>query len=169
MEKGDVLVKIATIAVAALVAAVSAAALADAKEQKQKYVDPNPFASYGPAMVSTAENKLAVNWSKENDAKIAAATDDAVLAGFVADDAAADALLSRIGPAYTSDPLVLTQIAAVTQYVMRPGSWWDWLLFWEPSVTSQRATWVSALERRAAMPGSAYVHTFCEQQLYLCR
>ena len=159
--------KIATIAVAALVAAASAASLADAKEQK--YVDPNPFASYGPAMVSSTENKLAVDWSKENDAKIAAATAEPVLAAFVADDAAADALLSRVGPAYASDPLVLTQVAAVTQYVMRPGSWWDWILFWEPSASSQRATWVSALERRAAMPGDAYVRTFCEQQLYLCR
>jgi len=148
-------------------AAIAAAAAFAAEAPKQ--ADPNPFASYDTAMKSTTENPFAVEWSRQNDAKIAAATSEAALAAFVSDASAADALLARIGAAYSTDPLVMTQIAAVTQYVMRPEPWWSFATFWEPSASSQRATWVAALRRRAAMPGDAYVKTFCEQQLYLCR
>ena len=108
----------------------------------------------------------AVEWQNKNDAAIAAATADDVLAAFVADAAAADALLSKIGSAYDGDPLVLTQIAAVTQWVMRPEP--CWLCFWEPSPAKGREVWNLALARRIAESKDDYIRTFCRQQLDLC-
>ena len=109
----------------------------------------------------------AVEWSKQNDARIAAATADDVLAAFVADAAAADALLARIGPAYEGDPLVLTQIAAVTQWTMRPDPWY--CLFWDGPHAAGRLVWTAALERTIAAAKDEYVRIFCRQQLDLCK
>ena len=135
--------------------------------EEQKYVDPNPFADYGPVMKSTAEHPLAVNWSQANDAAIAAATTDAALAAVVADETSAAALLGKIKPAYASDPLVLTQIAAVTQWVMLPDPWY--CLFWDGEHAAGRKVWVVALESLKATADDGYVKTFCQQQLDLCR
>ena len=153
-----------------LFALVLASAMAFAAETKpaeeQKYVDPNPYAGYGPAMRSTAEQPLAVNWSKKNDAALAAATADEVLAALVADEAAATALLAKVGPAYSSDPIVLTQIAAVTQWVMLPDPWY--CLFWDGPHAAGRAVWKTALAKAIAASKDDYVRTFCRQQLDLC-
>ena len=108
----------------------------------------------------------AVEWQNRNDAAIAAATADDVLAAFVADAASADALLAKIGPAYDGDPLVLTQIAAVTQWVMLPEP--CWLCFWKPSPARGRVVWNLALARKIAESKDDYVRTFCRQQLDLC-
>lgn len=129
--------------------------------------DPNPFADYGSAMKSTTEHPLAVNWSQANDAAIAAATTDAALAAVVADEASAAALLEKIKPAYASDPLVLTQIAAVTQWVMLPDPWY--CLLWDGEHAAGRKVWVAALESKKATAADGYIKTFCQQQLDLCR
>ena len=101
-----------------------------------------------------------VEWQNENDARLKAATAPEVLAKFVASDAAADALLARIGPAYAGDPLVLTQIAGVTQLVMCPTC---------DKAPARRKVWVAALERARDGAKDDYVRTFCRQQLDLCR
>ena len=108
----------------------------------------------------------AVEWQNKNDAAIAAATTEDVLAAFVADAASADALLSKIGSAYNGDPLVLTQIAAVTQWVMLPEP--CWLCFWKPSPAKGRVVWNLALARKIAESKDDYIRTFCRQQLDLC-
>ena len=144
---------------------LAAGAMAFAEEQK--YVDPNPFAGYGPAMQSTKERPLAANWSLENDAAIAAATADPALAAVVADAASAEALLKQVKPAYETCPLVLTQIAAVTQWVMLPDPWY--CLFWDGEHAAGRKVWVAALESLKASASDDYVKTFCQQQLDLCR
>ena len=149
--------------ICAMVLTVGAMAFA----AEQKYVDPNPFAGYGPAMKSTAEHPLAVNWSQQNDAAITAATTDEALAAVVADSASAAALLAKIKPAYATCPLVLTQIAAVTQWVMLPDPWY--CLFWDGEHASGRKVWVAALESLKASTADAYIKTFCQQQLDLCR
>lgn len=149
----------------AVCAAVSALTAVGA--EKPSYTDPNPFASYGPAMTSTEKDPLAVNWSQANDAKIAEATDEDVLAAFVADDAAADALLAQLKPAYATDPLVMVQIAAVTQWVMGPEPFF--LFFWKPSPAAGRAVWVASLQHKVAESPDAYIRTFCQQQLDLCK
>jgi len=100
-----------------------------------------------------------VEWQGAHDAELAAATRQETLAAFVASDAAADALLAKIGNAYKGDPLVLTQIAAVTQLVMHPTC---------PKAPACRARWVAALKRAKAVATDDYVKIFCEQQLWQC-
>ena len=129
--------------------------------------DPNPFADYGAGMQSTEANPLAVNWSKDHDAEIAAATSDDALAAIVESAESADAVLAKIKPAYASDPLLLTQIAAVTQWVMLPDPWY--CLFWDGPHVSGRAVWIGALTRKIATAKDDYVRIFCRQQLELCK
>ena len=129
--------------------------------------DPNPFADYGAGMRSTEENPLAVNWSQAHDAEIAAATADEVLAAIVAGAESADAVLDKVRPAYESDPLLLTQIAAVTQWVMLPDPWY--CLFWNGPHAAGRAVWIEALTRKIATAKDDYVRIFCRQQLDLCK
>ena len=135
--------------------------------EEAKYVDPNPFADYGPAMQSTAEHPLAANWSRQHDAEIAAATTDEALAAQVADEASAAALLAKLKGAYASDPLVLTQIAAVTQWVMLPDPWY--CLFWDGPHAAGRAVWTAALQKTIDGTKDEYVRICCRQQLDLCK
>ena len=119
-----------------------------------------------PDAAKAASAPTAVEWQNKNDAAIAAATEPDVLAAFVADAAAADALLAKIGSAYEGDPIVLTQIAAVTQWVMLPDP--CFLFFWKPSPSAGREVWTAALVRKIAEAKNDYIRTFCRQQLDLC-
>ena len=119
-----------------------------------------------PDAAKASDAPTAVEWQNKNCAAIAAATADGVLAALVADAASADALLSKIGSAYDGDPLVLTQIAAVTQWVMLPDPWY--CLFWDGPHAAGRAVWTDALTRRIAQAKDDYVRMFCRQQLDLC-
>ena len=64
----------------------------------------------------------AVAWQNANDAALEAAMKPQVLAAYVQSAAAADALLAEAKPAYRTDPLVATRIAAVTQPAPCPKS-----------------------------------------------
>ena len=140
-----------------LVAMMAVASCAFAKDQ----YDIRPDAAKGNVAPT------AVEWQNKNDAAIAAATEESVLAALVADAASADALLAKIGTAYDGDPIVLTQIAAVTQWVMLPDP--CFLLFWKPCPSDGRAVWTAALTRKIAASQDGYVRTFCRQQLDLCK
>ena len=122
--------------------------------------EPTAFATYSPAMKHQDGYQMAYEWQQANPDAVREATEVKVLAAFVASDAAADALLGRIGSAYDGDPIVLTQIAAVTQLVMTPGC---------PKAAAARPVWVAALERTKARASETYVRTFCDQQLRLCK
>ena len=139
--------------------ALAAGAVVFAEEAQKDQYDIRPEATSESA-------PTAVDWQNAHDAEIRAATEPDVLAAFVADAAAADALLSKIGPAYDGDPLVLTQIAAVTQWVMMPEP--CWLCFWKPSPAKGRVVWNLALARKIAESKDDYIRTFCRQQLDLC-
>ena len=89
-----------------------------ANDNKKRYVDPNPYAGYGPAMAQKAGDPMAVEWQNANDAAVAAATTPKALASHLWDAKDAEALLARVKGAYESDPLDLTVIGAVSQYVM---------------------------------------------------
>jgi hypothetical protein len=141
---------------ASLVAAVAAVSLAAPKKSAYDIRPSDKDAKYPTAVV----------WSAENDAAIAAATGDDVLAGFVEDDEAASALLAKVRGAYASDPIALTQIAAVSQWVMQSDPFW--LFFWEPSRSDGRKVWVNALVAKAEGDGDGYVKTFCLDQLRWC-
>ena len=121
---------------------------------------PAAFAKYGPAISHHEGYRMAYEWQRENPQAVADATKPEVLASFVASGEAADALLSKIGTSYDGDPLALTQIAAVTQFVMCPKC---------PETPARRKVWVAALERTRAGTDDGYVRTFCDQQLRLCK
>lgn len=120
---------------------------------------PDAYAGYGAATKHHEGYAMAYEWQKKNTDAVVAATRPEVLASFVASDAAADALLAKIGTSYDGDPLVLTQIAAVTQLVMCPKC---------PKAPARRALWVAALKRARASTEDGYVRTFCDQQLRVC-
>ena len=101
----------------------------------------------------------AYEWQQANPKLVADATRKEVLAKFIASDAAADALLAKIGTSYDGDPVALTQIAAVTQLVMCPKC---------PKAPKCRQLWVAALKRARANTDDGYVRTFCDQQLRVC-
>lgn len=122
--------------------------------------NPSAYASYQAAMAHEDGCEMAYEWQRKNPDAVVAATRPKVLAEFVASDAAADALLAKIGTSYGGDPLVLTQIAAVTQLVMCPKC---------PKSPARRAVWVAALERARAKTGDGYIRTFGDQQLRLCK
>ncbi|MGN0855481.1 MAG: hypothetical protein ACI4R9_08180 [Kiritimatiellia bacterium] len=121
--------------------------------------DPNPFANYEPAMRSSAEFPLAVNWQAAHRAEVAEATKPATLAGFLASDAAAGELLAKVKEAYTTDPLVMTQIGAISQMVMCPKC---------PKAPHNRAKWTAALLAAAKGAPDAYRRMFFLDQLRWC-
>ena len=130
------------------------------------YVDPNPFADYGPAMKTTAAQPLGSYWQQEHAAEIAAATTPEALGVYLASPEAASALLAKVGPAYTSDPMDLTRIAAVTQLVMAPEG-----ASKTASVRQQaapRELWVAALERALGTAPDEYRRAFFTDQLRWC-
>ncbi len=113
--------------------AAAPAAPAEKKPAEKKFVDPNAYASYGPGTATKAGDPSAVEWQAANKEALEKATSDDALICFVRDDASACALLAKVKPNYGTDPLVASQIAAVSQFVMRPG--WD----------SARRIWTQAL------------------------
>ena len=118
------------------------------------------YADYGKAMAHEDGYEMAYEWQQKNPKAVEAATRIEVLAEFVKDAASADALLTKIGTSYDGDPIVLTQIASVTQLVMCPKC---------PKAAACRKVWVAALERARAGTDDGYVRTFCDQQLRLCK
>ena len=113
-----------------------------------------------------AKYPTTVVWSAQNDEALAAATSDDVLAEFVDGDEAAAALLAKLRGAYATDPIAITQIAAVSQWVMEPDP--CWLCFWKPSRSAGRKVWVKALLDRAEGADVMYIKTFCLDQLRWC-
>ncbi len=98
------------------VVAVLAAATCFAAGQKKK-----DAYDIRPEATKPADAPAAEKWQAQNRAKLAAATKDDVLAALVKDAASASALLSEVKPGFQTDPMKAFQIAAVTQFVMRPG------------------------------------------------
>ena len=118
------------------------------------------FSDYSKAMAHHDGYEMAYEWQQANREAIRCATSSAALCELVATDAAADALLSKIGTSYEGDPLVLTQISGVTQLVMAPNA---------PCARKiLRRRWIAALKRCRRMTDDGYVRTFCDQQLRLC-
>ena len=111
----------------------AAAKPAPAKAKEKKYVDPNAYASYGPGTATKAGDPSAAEWQAANKDALAKATSDAELICFVRDLASARALLAEVKPNYATDPLKASPIAAISQFVMRPG--------WEHA----RGIWTEAL------------------------
>ena len=143
--------------------ATGTAASADAAAESvapviEKVADPNPYADYGAGMRSVKGVPMAVEWQKENAAEIEAATAPDALAAILADDAATKALLSEVKGAYTTDPLVATKIAAISQLVMKPGD----------ANAAARGRWSAALLQAARSSGDTYKTMYFLDQLRWC-
>ena len=119
-----------------------------------------------PTAAKPADAPTAVEWENANDAALAAATAADVLAAFVASEEDANALLAKLKPAYATDPTVACQVAAVSQWVMRPDPWY--CLFWDGPRAVGRKVWVKALLARAETATDSYVKQFCLDQLRWC-
>ena len=168
MEKDEV-VKMMNFQVSCLMSLVLAVAAGCVSQTKYGAFTPkgklassagDAYADYGKAMSHEDGYQMAYEWQQKNPKAVADATRPEVLVAFVKDGAAADALLAKIGTSYDGDPIVLTQIAAVTQLVMCPKC---------PKAPACRKVWVAALERARAKTDDGYVRTFCDQQLRLCK
>jgi hypothetical protein len=125
-----------------------------------------PYHDYGEAMKSTAEKPLTAVWQEKERKAIDEATSDAVLASFVADEEAARLLLLKVEGAFKTDPLTLTQIAAVTQWVMMDDEWYH--LFWKGPHAAGRKIWTEELLELADETDNPYIKIFCLDQLRLC-
>lgn len=130
--------------------------------------DPNPFANYGPAMQSSAEFPLTVNWQDAHKGEIAAATSpEALLRLLLLRKDNGKELLDELGFPYHTDPIVMQQIAAMTQFVMDPAT---------PDAADLRGRWIDALIAKinktrtfTLMEGPAAYHAlFCLDQLRWC-
>ena len=128
--------------------------------------DPNPYSDYTRAMAGVNGDPNAVEWQDDHRDLIESATSDDVLAGFVKDELAATRLLAQVRGAYSSNPRAMTQVDAVTTWVM--GEEPCWLCFWRPSPAEGRKIWVAALEKKLKMSSDPYVKAFCRQQLDRC-
>ena len=125
-----------------------------------------PYHNYSPAMSSTPDKPLTSVWQLSQRKAIDEATADAVLAAFVKDAASAEALLAKLKGAYATDPLTLTQIASVSQWVMLPDAWYNFI--WDGPHAAGRKVWVKALIGKAASSSDDYVRIFCLDQLRWC-
>lgn len=125
-----------------------------------------PYHNYSPAMASSPDKPLTSDWQNKQRKVIDEATSDEVIASFVKDAASAQALLAKMKGAYASDPLVLTQIATVSQWVMLPDAWYN--IFWDGLHASGRKVWVEQLLEKAATSSDNYLKVFCLDQLRWC-
>ena len=132
------------------VVAVLAAATCFAAGQKKK-----DAYDIRPEAAKAADAPAAEKWQAQNKAKLAEATKDEVLAAFVKDAASASALLSEVKPGFQTCPVKAFQIAAVTQYVMRPGK-------------EGRALWTEQLLAFAAKAEKNDVKMYFLDQLRWC-
>lgn len=90
-------------------------------------------------------------WQEEQAAAIASATAPEVLGKVLADRVAVETLLASVGEAYFGDPIKLTQIAVISQYVMRPGC---------DKAPAQRKAWSDALLQAAQNATAGYGEGF---------
>ena len=121
--------------------------------------DPNPFADYGKAMASTKGLPMAVEWHNQNAAALAKETDVEALKQYMMLPKNADDLLAQVKPDYTTDPMVATKIAAVSQLAMCRK--WD-------KAPAAREIWTCALLGAAEKAADDYRKMFFLDQLRWC-
>lgn len=120
----------------------------------EKILDIRPDAAKGQ------DAPTAVEWQEKNAQALAAAVTPQALAAIVADAAKADALCAAVKPNYATDALKAHQLAAVTQYVMRPGA--------AAGCAAERRLWVGALVKAARASADVSVRQFFLDQMRWC-
>lgn len=107
----------------------------------------------------------AVEWQNANDQALAEATSGAALAALAATPSSARILLAKLRGAYGTDPMVMMQIGALSQWVMEADAP---LAFWKPSRAAARKIWVNALIETAETAVDSYIKMVCLDQLRWC-
>ena len=107
----------------------------------------------------------AVVWQNANDQALAEATSGETLAALAATPSSARVLLAKLRGAYDTDPMVMMQIGALSQWVMESGTP---LAFWKPSRAAARKIWVKALIETAETAVDSYIKMVCLDQLRWC-
>ena len=108
-----------------------------------------------PEAAKPTDAPISSTWQAKNRAALDAATKYEVLAAFVKDEASASSLLSEVKSGFQTDAVKALQIAAVTQYVMRPGK-------------AGRELWAGQLLAFAAKADKNDVKMFYLDQLRWC-
>ena len=143
------------------------AALVSSAAETGKYVDPNPYGSYGPAMASVPGRPMAIEWHLTDRAAIDKATAPEALAAVFDDEGAVESLLAEVKPGYATDAMAAAKIAAVSQYVMeRAGT--PWWMFWRSDRAEERKRWAKALLSAAGKAADDYVVEYYLDQLRWC-
>ena len=132
-----------------------------------KFVDPNPYGTYDPAIKPVAGHVRAVEWHLTDRAAIDKATAPEALAAILADEKALEALLAKVKPGYATDAIDAVRIAAISQYVMQGAdvSWWE---FWRNDFAAERKLWAKSLLKSAAAAKDDYVAIYLLDQLRWC-
>ena len=138
-----------------LVFALAVAAMAAAK------ADYNDIKPGSPE----AKAPTAVAWQNANAKAIAEATSCETLAALAATPSASRILLAKLRGAYATDPMVMTQIGALSQWVMEADCPFA---FWRPSRAAARKVWVRALIEAAETAADDDIKTICLDQLRWC-
>jgi hypothetical protein len=132
-----------------------------------KYVDPNPYGAYGPAMKPVPGRPMAIEWHLTDRAAIDKATAPEALEEILDDDDRIEALLAKVKPDYGTDAMDAARIAAISQYVMENAdvSWWE---FWRDDRSDEREDWAKALMKAACGAKDDYVAVYFLDQLRWC-
>ena len=132
-----------------------------------KFVDPNPYGTYDPAIKPVAGHVRAVEWHLTDRAAIDKATAPEALAAILADEKALESLLAKVKPGYATDAIDAVRIAAISQYVMQGAdvSWWE---FWRNDFAAERKLWAKLLLKCAAAANDDYVAIYYLDQLRWC-
>lgn len=147
--------------------AAAAVVLGGYAQEQKKFVEPNPYGTYGPAMKPVEGLPRAIEWHLTDRAAIDAATSPDALAGILADECKVKSLLAEVKPGYGTDALAAARIGAVSQYVME-GAGTPWWKFWSCSRTSERKLWTKSLLAAVAAAEDDYVAIFLLDQLRWC-
>lgn len=139
--------------------AVTLAAFAAGAQKKAGAPADNPYSDYGAAMRSAKGLPSAVQWQKTNNAAIEKAVSKETLAKLAATPGAMASLLSQVKGAYATDPVVATQIAAISQMAMCAKC---------PKAAKLRKDWNAALLKAAETAPDAYRAMFFLDQTRWC-
>ena len=142
-----------------------AAAGAFAAFAKDGYVDPNPYAKYGPAMSPNPQHQMAIEFDVNRRPVLDAATAPEKIAAILESDEAVNALLLKVKPNYRTCPVAACQIAACSQYVMGSEPWYA---FWRTGRCELRRRWVGALLKFIRESDDDYVREYLLDQLRWC-
>lgn len=150
-----------------LCVAAAAVAFGGFAAENKKFVEPNPYGTYGRAMSPVKGLPRAIEWHFTDRAAVDAATAPEALEAVLADEGKIAALLAEVKPGYDTPVLAAAKIGAISQYVMENAgaSWWE---FWRDDRDDERRIWAEAVLAAASRSSDDYVICFYLDQLRWC-